>query len=87
LRGILFRRSPASGCAQEYARIAAADAGGAAARSVRAGCARIYRIAFLLMAALTATGALLALPVPKFDWTVSRGGVQKPVVARPRAPA
>jgi len=47
----------------------------------------IYRIAFLLMAALTATGALLALPVPKFDWTESRRGVQKPVVARPRAPA
>jgi EmrB/QacA subfamily drug resistance transporter len=29
----------------------------------------IYRYAFLLMAALTATGALIALAVPKLDWT------------------
>jgi hypothetical protein len=55
------------------------------AAGVARGVAGIYRIAFLVMAALTATGALLALSVPTFDWTESRRGVQKPVVARPRA--
>ena len=29
----------------------------------------IYRYAFLLMAALTAAGALIALTVPRLDWT------------------
>jgi hypothetical protein len=29
----------------------------------------IYRYAFLLMAAFTATGALIALTVPRLEWT------------------